>query len=550
MNQLDKKIEKKYSGKGFNYYKERFAEFLAPNTQLYFTNFYSVLIPTTTCDKTELSGGKETNKTSEVNSKSKEIKDKSETIEKIDNIEFKDTFLLEIETELSGILSKPLLRRVNPICTVLHTSGTSADKAKAIPLTNDQVISAIGMYYDVFYDFRDHFDKTGKNKYYLSFLPPMHALEYICSYVFPSLQVGIGFGSPKTLFCSTTKTLDGENRGDIKAFSPSLLIVVPLLLSRVKNGMEDKIRNASQFKYSLYKTLYSMKASVNSSEKSILSYLNIFDWVSKLTDYLVFNKIKSLFGGLELVVCGSAALEDSMKEWTRNVLGVNFVEGWGMTETTACGILDVLFKQKIKNSFTGVPIGNIRARISKDWLTSEYIEGDLFISTPTAPSSYLSYNDEEIPIKNSEGFIDTGDRAQVFLSGKNKGCIKIVGRKKEIVKLSNGEFYNLIHYENFYSELKGTEKVMVCIEPTSERPRLLINSASLRDESKEDAEKILKNIWEIEEKYKIPKNIRIRRFKVIETAWTAENGCLTPSMKLRRFKVKEIFKIEYDELMK
>ena len=157
-------------------------------------------------------------------------------------------------------------------------------------------------------------------------------------------------------------------------------------------------------------------------------------------DKVVFKKIKDIFGGrIELMTCGSAAIDPKIFLFFKIGLGINIVEGYAMTETSCCGT------QIAKEDYT---LGNcggmqpyLKARI-RDIPEMNYFStdnpprGELQLKGHCIFKGYFKNPEKTREAITEDGWLNTGDVVEVFPNG----AIKIIDRAKNIFKLSQGEY--------------------------------------------------------------------------------------------------------------
>lgn len=164
---------------------------------------------------------------------------------------------------------------------------------------------------------------------------------------------------------------------------------------------------------------------------------------------LLCRKISEQFGGrLEKMIIGGAPLSASLQALIRAALNTTLVQGYGMTETLgACLCMDDV---DLSYGRCGRPLRGVYARLD-DWIEGGYRitdkphpRGELVIGSQANSLSYLDkpeMNAELYEFDHQRGvqWFKTGDVAEVFPDG----TFKIIDRKKDLVKLANGEYFSL-----------------------------------------------------------------------------------------------------------
>ena len=154
------------------------------------------------------------------------------------------------------------------------------------------------------------------------------------------------------------------------------------------------------------------------------------------------------FGGrLEHMVVGGAALSPDLQSLIKAALNITLVQGYGLTETF--GAVLCMDDYDMSKGMCGSPLKDVQIRL-EDWDDGGYRatdkpnpRGELVVGGHGVASGY--YNNDELTnesfIYDSNGmrWFRTGDIGEVFPDG----TFKIIDRKKDLIKLSNGEYFSL-----------------------------------------------------------------------------------------------------------
>lgn len=164
---------------------------------------------------------------------------------------------------------------------------------------------------------------------------------------------------------------------------------------------------------------------------------------------MLCKKIREQFGGkLEKMILGGAPLSASLQSLIQAALDINLVQGYGMTETLgACLCMDDL---DLSYGRCGRPLRGVYARLD-DWEEGGYRvsdrprpRGELVIGSKANSTGYLDKPEMNAELYEHDSKLDviwfkTGDIAEVY----EDGTLKIIDRKKDLVKLANGEYFSL-----------------------------------------------------------------------------------------------------------
>lgn len=316
-------------------------------------------------------------------------------------------------------------------------------------------------------------------------LPLHHILPLMGTVVAPMINGGGVAISPSLSGPDIMQTLC---RGKIAIF-----VGVPRLWQTLYNGIKKKIDEKW-----VTRQLFAMCQKAN----------------NRTLSRLVFSSIRKKMGGhLDFCVSGGAALDTEIGKGLRT-LGLDVLEGYGMTETAP--IIAFTRPGDIIPGCVGLPLPSVECKL---------INGELCAKGPNVMLGYYNRPEETKAVIDSEGFIHTGDLARV----DEKGRIYITGRSKEIIVLSNGKNvqpaeieFQLEKYDTLVKEAAVTEKddmLLAIIVPQNEN----ITEEQLKTEVIQPYNKTVEN-------YKKIMNIFVFNGELPRTKLD----------KLQRFKLKDI----------
>lgn len=274
-------------------------------------------------------------------------------------------------------------------------------------------------------------------------------------------------------------------------------------------------------------------------------------WIAsalKLADRFVFRKVKQRLGGrIRIAACGGAPLGKDLAEFF-GAIHLPIIEGYGLTEA---GVLCFNPLNRPKPGSIGKLLPGVEARIAED--------GELQVRTPCIFEGY--YKDEEATRKvlGPDGWFSTGDIAEVDA----EGYYYITGRKKELIVSSNGKKVYPARIESLFKMESLVNQVLLIGDKQPYVTALLtlhphalnelagmeayrskpipeqLAAPPVASAVKSAVARVNSQLADFE---------RIRRFKVIERDFSIEYGEVTPTMKLRRGKVLENYRVEISEL--
>lgn len=205
---------------------------------------------------------------------------------------------------------------------------------------------------------------------------------------------------------------------EIGTVNPDYYLNVPALLERVKQGVEQALKNKSQFIQKLFgqaKILFLKKIShsLTLTEKCKLFLLDAF----------VLSSIRKKIGSnLKFLVCGSAPLHTDTQYWF-SMLGIPVYQVYGLTETTAIVTMDT--PELVQEGWVGIPIDGIEIKKAED--------GELLSKGPHIFQGYYK-NQEKTDEVIKDGWFHTGDLCEIDTQGR----LRILGRMKNVIIPSSG----------------------------------------------------------------------------------------------------------------
>jgi long-subunit acyl-CoA synthetase (AMP-forming) len=244
---------------------------------------------------------------------------------------------------------------------------------------------------------------------------------------------------------------------------------------------------------------------------------------------IVARKVRKGLGLGAVVVAGSgsAPIPAELIAWYRRI-GLALYEGYGMTEDNSYS--HTSNAQFNAAGYVGVPLPGVQARISP--------EGEILVKSPGRLSGYYKRPDLDAESFTEDGFFRTGDLGEQ----RPDGLLKITGRAKEIFKTTKGEYVAPAPIENQLNTHSMVELSMVSgvgqpapyamvLLAEDLRPRL--GDPAVRAQVQGDLERLLEQVNQ-----GLPDYAKLRMIVVLREPWSIENGCLTPTMKIRRARIE------------
>lgn len=415
--------------------------------------------------------------------------------------------------------------RADDLATIVYTSGSTGNP-KGAELTHKNFVSititASQALHEVVLD--DH-------PRLLLFLPLAHCFARFIQYASIASDDGV------VGYLPDTKTL----LPDLRSFEPTYLLGVPRVFEKVYNAASHKA--GAGWKGRLF--VKAAEAARVWSRKEQAGEQHTFAEIAERAKYetLVYRTVRGALGPkIKYVACGGAPLSLDLAHFY-NGIGLPMIQGYGMTETaapfTATRVTDNVI------GTVGQPAPGSSIRISD--------EGELQVKGPNVFRGYHNLPEKTAEAFTADGWLRTGDLAEI----DDEGHIVITGRIKDIIITAGGKNVSPIPLEEEIAKCPIVEHcvvvgdqrpfigALVTLDPESlalwlpahglstETPvdRLATNAA-VREEIQQYVDKANATVSRAES---------VRKFAVLDTQFTQENKCLTPSLKVVRPAVNRVF---------
>ena len=414
------------------------------------------------------------------------------------------------------------------LATIIYTSGTTG-KPKGVMLSHQNIVS------NVLNSAQRIPFEPGKNTA-LSFLPICHIFERMILYLYQYYGVSVYFGE------SIEKISD-----NIKEVRPNVITAVPRLLEKVYDKIYAKGAELTGIKKALF--FWAINLGLRYEPYGANGFW--YELQLKIARKLIFSKWKEGLGGnLDLMASGSAALQPRLTR-VFAAAEIPVMEGYGLTETSPVISVNDMRNKGFKIGTVGKLIDGVEVKIAED--------GEILCKGPNVMIGY--YKDEE---KTKEalanGYFHTGDIGNIDA----EGFLKITDRKKEMFKTSGGKYIAPQLIENTMIQSRFIEQIMV-IGDGEKMPAAFIQPSFefIKEWEKLHGIEVGKTNQEIISNPKVIARIqeevdhlnakfgnweKIKRFELTPDVWSIDGGQLTPTLKLRRKIVLEMYKPLYEKI--
>nr|XP_043620268.1 long chain acyl-CoA synthetase 1-like [Erigeron canadensis] len=430
------------------------------------------------------------------------------------------------------------------ICTIMYTSGTTG-KPKGVILTHENVITMICGIDLMMEQFEE---KMTVDDVYLSFLPLAHVFDRVIEEYFIRKGASVGFyhGDINAL------------KDDMMELKPTFLAGVPRVLERIHEGVLKGLEELNPRRRKIFDILYNYKL-----KWMKLGYKQ--KYASPLADMLAFRKVKNNLGGrIRCIVSAGAPLNPEVEEFLRVTSCALVLQGYGLTET--CGLATAAIPDELSMVGTvGPPFLFKELRLeelpemSYDPL-ADPPRGEICIRGKSPFAGYYK-NPELTDEVMKDGWFHTGDIGEMLPNG----ALKIIDRKKHLIKLSQGEYVALEHLEKLYAITPIVEEIWVygnsfksslvaVVVPNQEHALKwadrnghkttfsdLCTLSQLQDY-------IISELKSTAERFKLNGFEHIKGVIVEPETFEGERGFLTPTLKKKRDRMQDHYKIQIDNV--
>jgi len=431
------------------------------------------------------------------------------SFDRLENLNFKNYLCIEDfineNNNFENFNSEISLKRTDPAC-IIYTSGTQGNP-KGVILSHGGILSNCECGYELLKPI------ISKDMKFLTWLPLSHSYEHTVQFI----QIAVG----ANVFYAESIDKLLKNISDC---SPDIMTAVPRFYQNLYQKINTTFSKAEGIKKFLVENTVKLGSKKFNKEKMTLR-----DKITnKICEITVRSKIKKQFGGsLKTFVSGGGALDPKIGTFL-NSIGLPTLQGYGLTESSPVVSCNPI--EDIRIDTVGIPFRCNKVKIAED--------GEILVNGENVMLGYWNKKTETNKVL-IDGWLHTGDIGKFV-----NGYLKITDRKKDILITPGGDNISPVKVE---TELTKSNFIDQCLVYGDNKPYLVallvLNSETSVDEKvlSNEIEKINKNLTKIE---------KIKKFFVIKEKFSIENGMMTPTLKLKRYKIINIYKNNFEELYK
>jgi len=412
---------------------------------------------------------------------------------------------------------------IDALATLVYTSGTTG-RPKGVMLNHRNILfnaDASVQQYPIY-----------REDLLLSFLPLSHMFERTLGCYIPMMT-----GSTVAFARSVQDLAE-----DLISQQPTILISVPRIYERVYNKIQIQVANKSAFAQSLFHSAVDTgwQRFQNGGGGGLR-------WPILKT--LVAKKIMNKLGGrLRLAICGGAPLSSEVAK-TFIGLGLNLIQGYGLTETSP--VISANPENDNDPASVGIPLSGVEIKIGQN--------NELLTRSPSVMMGYWNNPEATQAMIDEDGWLHTGDKVRI-----ENNHIYITGRLKEIIVLSNGEkippadmemaitLDPMVEQALVIGEGKPYLSVLVVLESETWKTEAKAQGFDVSDPSVLNSKPVCKWILEriAPQLKEFPGYAKVRAVTLLDTPWSIDDGTMTPTMKLRRTIIMEKNKRDIEKMYK
>jgi len=305
--------------------------------------------------------------------------------------------------------------------------------------------------------------------------------------------------------------------------NPDIMTAVPRFYQNLYQKITSTFKKATGVKKFLINSTLQIGRK-NFLKENLSNYEKLINLVC---DKLVRKKIKSQFGGnLKAFISGGGALDYNVGVFL-NSIGLPTLQGYGLTETSpvvSCNPIN-----DIRIDTVGPPFKGNDVKIAED--------GEILVK---GENVMLGYWNNILETNNviKDGWLHTGD-----IGILEDGFLKITDRKKDILITPGGDNISPVKIESELTKIEFIEQALVYGDNKPFLVALIVINNNFKNIDNKiieaEIEKINKQLSKIE---------KIKKFFIIDNQFSIENGYMTPTLKLKRFKIIKEYKKELENL--
>ncbi len=414
------------------------------------------------------------------------------------------------------------------VATMIYTSGTTGFP-KGVMLCHENILTCVN---GVKMTPKPYFTRA------LSFLPLCHIYERMMNYLYQFMGYETYYAE------SIAKVVD-----NVKYAKPYMMTAVPRFVEKMYDGIFRSGQKMTGMKKKIFFWALDLAMDYDLDGTSFW-----YNCKRRVADKLVYGKIRDNFGGcLEMFVSGGSAIQPRLAKFF-TCIGMNIYEGYGLTETSPVIAVSSALPHGRKLGTAGLPLPGIEVKVLPE--TNEIV-----CRGSNVMLGYYKQPELTAQVIDADGWLHTGDTGAF----EPEGQLRITGRTKTMFKTSMGKYVNPEVIEEKFKESPFVLDMMVVGENQKFAGALILPDfdflkewqerhgihCQTREEMVSD-KRTLERYQRVVDKYNafFGSTEQVKSYKILNDTWTEANGCMTPTLKIKRKVIEERCKTEIENLFK
>lgn len=406
--------------------------------------------------------------------------------------------------------------------TIIYTSGTTGNP-KGVMLSHYNIMSQL-------HNLKQTPSPWSKKAF--SFLPICHAYERMLVFLYQYLGMSVYYAESLATIAT-----------DLKEVQPTMMSAVPRLLEKIYLKVKETGKKNKGIKRAIFFW------ALNLAERYKIDPSNrtwMYNQKLKIADALVYKKIRQNLGAenFDIVVSGAASIQPNIASFF-SAIKMPIFEGYGMTECSPVIAVSCRLPHGREIGTVGFALPGVEVKIAEN--------KEIICRGHNVMMGYYNHPELTREVIDEDGWLHTGDLGEI----NEYGQVRITGRLKNLFKTSLGKYINPDVIEGKFSESGFIENIVVLGENQKyagaiiipdfaflktwcqkheikyTTPQEMILNPDVKKRYAEEIKKINQNFGDTE---------KIKRYELIADEWSVTNGFLTPTLKVKRNVVKDIYK--------
>lgn len=406
--------------------------------------------------------------------------------------------------------------------TIIYTSGTTGNP-KGVMLSHYNIMSQL-------HNLKQTPSPWSKKAF--SFLPICHAYERMLVFLYQYLGMSVYYAESLATIAT-----------DLKEVQPTMMSAVPRLLEKIYLKVKETGKKNKGIKRAIFFW------ALNLAERYKIDPSNrtwMYNQKLKIADALVYKKIRQNLGAenFDIVVSGAASIQPNIASFF-SAIKMPIFEGYGMTECSPVIAVSCRLPHGREIGTVGFALPGVEVKIAEN--------KEIICRGHNVMMGYYNHPELTREVIDEDGWLHTGDLGEI----NEYGQVRITGRLKNLFKTSLGKYINPDVIEGKFSESGFIENIVVLGENQKyagaiiipdfaflktwcqkheikyTTPQEMILNPDVKKRYAEEIKKINQNFGDTE---------KIKRYELVADEWSVTNGFLTPTLKVKRNVVKDVYK--------